>query len=279
MVQGEDAGSGAAGRQQGDRAAQLLPTTVPNRNPPHRAILHVCQVTRGRWHRRTWSAGRAVIRRCGRSQAGDGSTRQELAPGSAASIARLGSVGAPVHSPIRTGRPACRRGAAIADAATSFATAVRASAAATATLRHALAPLLRRGTPRPPRARPAGRRDGTAGPGPVRGPGWQREDHDARGARRLARRCGGRRPGDHRGDHLQHARGGGAPGTSRPGARAARGGGRRGAGTDVPRPGPRDPPRRRGPPGAPRARCDPPARLPGPRRGRPARGSTARSRG
>src|SRR5450759_281833 len=66
MVQGEDARSDAAGRQLGDRAAQLLPTTVPNRNLSHRAILHVCQVTRGRWHRTTWSAGRAGVSRASR---------------------------------------------------------------------------------------------------------------------------------------------------------------------------------------------------------------------
>jgi hypothetical protein len=54
----------------------------------------------------------------------DSATRADSRSGSAASITRLGSVGAPVHSPIRTGRPACQPGAAIANAATSFATGV-----------------------------------------------------------------------------------------------------------------------------------------------------------
>ena len=145
-----------------------------------------------------------------------------------------------------------------------------ASAAAQARLRHGPAPLLRRRTTRPARTRPARCRDGAAGPGPVRGPGRERQDHDARGARRVAGRGGRRRPGDDRRDHIQHACRGGASGTARPGARAAQCPARRRPRSHVPRARPGDPPGHRRASAAPGSRRGPSAGPSRPRRGRAA---------
>ena len=85
-----------------------------------------------------------------------------------------------------------------------------------------MSPSVRREPSRPPRARPARRRDRATRTVAVHRAGRQRQDHDARGARRLAHRDGDAARRDP-GDHLQQARGGRDDRAARCGRRAARG--------------------------------------------------------